>query len=155
MRAVPQSSGCKQMLARRSLPAPYVSNSQDRPQKPARRPAKIRPRPLDYYFPICYSSITFRVIEQLVSLLVWGTSGRGFEFRSPDKTAFSAVFFYARFASGRMLFSPPEQPAPHPRPVPALSPMRDESPAMLPHPVTPRPTSCRIPYFRLCLRNGV
>ena len=25
-----------------------------------------------------------RVIEQLVSLLVWGASGRGFEFRSPD-----------------------------------------------------------------------
>ena len=36
------------------------------------------------------------MIEQLVSLLVWGTSGRGFEFRSPDKTAFPAVFFYAR-----------------------------------------------------------
>ena len=29
--------------------------------------------------------LLLRVIEQLVSLLVWGASGRGFEFRSPER----------------------------------------------------------------------
>lgn len=51
---------------------------------------------------ILVSCVQPRVIEQLVSLLVWGASGRGFEFRSPEIT--NSLHSERHFSSLRGLF---------------------------------------------------